>query len=291
MKKIILILTLFIGLISCKGNSSEASLQTKNEVAQNNLKRYDVKSGMLKYKMTILGNVLGGTIKGEGTENLYFKDWGAVELREEQSTTNTRIKVLGHETNETSSSHSINKINNGEIYVVDFDNKIITKSRNPLMDIFKANHVDATDAGKRMLESMGGKLKGNETYQGYDCQVWEVPGGKQWIYKGLTLKLEMTVMGITTVKEATSVKIDVNIPISKFDLPDFTVVEQEDFMSNEQMDMEMEQAKKDIESFKNISFEDWKKQIQQADPEMKNKNDAELQEIYDMTQKMSDIFK
>lgn len=291
MKKITLIFVLFIVFTSCKGNKGEDPTKIKNETeaTENNLKRYDLKSGIVAYKMTFSGEVPGGTVKGEGTENLYFKEWGAIELREEQSTTNTRIKILGHETNETTTAHTMNKINNGEIYVVNFDGKYISKSRNPLMDIFKAGQVDVVDAGKKMLENMGGKLAGNENYRGYDCQVWELPGGKQWIYKGLMLKLEMTVMGITTIKEATTMKFDANIPDSKFDLPDFPVNEEEGFQTNDEMDLEMEAAKKDLETLRTLSFEDWKKSIQQADPEMKNRSDDELREIYTMMQKMASM--
>ena len=73
MKKISILLSLAVALVSCSGNS------------QNQLKRYQVKSGIVEYTTTISGKVLGGKIAGSGTENLYFKNWGAVELKEEES--------------------------------------------------------------------------------------------------------------------------------------------------------------------------------------------------------------
>ncbi|MDZ7775937.1 MAG: hypothetical protein U5L09_10275 [Bacteroidales bacterium] len=49
--------------------------------------------------------------------------------------------------------------------------------------------ADAGEAGKSMLESMGGKKVGNEKFMGYNCEVWELSGGNNvWIYKGAMLR-------------------------------------------------------------------------------------------------------
>ncbi len=66
MKKSSLLIFLFTTLISCNGNS------------QKKLKRYQIKSGIVKYESTITGKVLGSTMSGSGTQTIYFKDWGAI---------------------------------------------------------------------------------------------------------------------------------------------------------------------------------------------------------------------
>lgn len=274
MKKLSILLSLAVVLVSCSVNS------------QNQLKRYDVKSGIVKYKTTISGGLMGGTVTGDGTSELYFKDWGALELSEEISSQTTTMKMFGSESVETTESHTMKKLDNGESYTVNFDREEIWVSRDPMMDYMIQSGTDAGDAGQSMLESMGGTKIGEESFQGYNCEIWEIMGAKQWLYKGVMLKLEMTLMGITTVTEATSAKFDVSVPDANFELPDFTVQETDGYMNNEEFQDEMDDDEMKIEQLQKLSFEDYKKMVIEADPEMKNASDAELRQTYDMMQAM-----
>lgn len=274
MKKISIIFSLAVLLVSCNGNS------------QNTIKRYEVKSGIIKYTSTISGKVLGGKVKGSGTENLYFKNWGAVELKEEQSNQTTTMKFFGKEKIKTNSTHVINKLDNGESYLVDFDKKTITVGRDPMMDIMKQSNTNVSDKGVNMLESMGGEKVGTGSVLGYNCEIWNVLGGKQWIYKGLMLKMEMTVLGIKTVTEATSAKFDVSVADSNFKLPDFPIHKQEGFMNNQEFESEMDEMNNNMDEISKLSFEEWKKLATKDDPEMQEMSDEELRETYDMIQKM-----
>jgi hypothetical protein len=271
MKKISILLSLVVALVSCTGNS------------QNQLKRYNLKSGIVKYKTIISGKMMGGTITGSGTENLYFKNWGATELKEEESTQTSHIKFFGKEKTKSTSKHAMNKLDNGESYSVDFENKTIKVGRDMAMDMFKETNTSASDGGKSMLESMGGEKIGDETYQGYKCEVWTIMNGKQWIYKGVMLKMEMTVLGIKTVTEATSVKFDVSVADTNFKLPDFPLQKTESYMSNEEYQKGMDEG---MENIQNMSFEEWKKMSTKNDPEMEEMSDEELYQTYDMIQKM-----
>ncbi len=291
--KNISILFLFILLfVSCKNNDTEtldtASLISKKE--NQDLKRYKVKSGMITYKTTISGNIMGGVVSGSGTENKYFRNWGSLELVEEESTKTTTIKMFGQNKKETETTHTINKFNNGESYYVDFKHKKIYANRDLAMDmtkIFQPNQ-DAGAVGKSMAEGMGGKIIGKENYLGYECEIMELMGSKQWIYKGVTLKLEMTVMGISTLKEATSAKFNVSVSDTFFELPDFPIIKQKGFMSNEEFNKEMnnEDYQDEIDALKNMTFEEWKSVAIKEDEEMRNMSDQELRETYDMMQKM-----
>ncbi|WP_456375962.1 hypothetical protein [Lutibacter sp.] len=274
MKKINILLSLIIVLTSCSGNS------------QNKLKRYDVKSAIIQYNITTSGKTFGSTIKGAGTESLYFKDWGAVELTEEQSTQTTVTKIFGKGKTQTTSTHIIKKLDNGESYHADFDKKVIYLTRDLGMDMMKQSNTDAGEAGKSMLESMGGEKIGNEDFMGYNCEVWSVPGGKQWMYKGTVLKLEMTMLGITTVKEATSAKFNVSVPAENFKLPDFPIQKMDGYMDNDEYNDELEEMDDKMDKIQNLSFEEWKEMATKNDEEMKAMSDEELRQTYDMIQKM-----
>jgi hypothetical protein len=169
-----------IAVIACNAN------------ANNKLKRYEVKSGIVKYTTSISGKVMGSTVNGSGTSSLFFKEWGAVELNEEKSSQTSSIKFLGKKTTETEYSHSMAKLDNGKSYFVDFENKKIIGGRDATMELTKAFYpnADAGDAGKNMMESMGGKKVSTEKFMGYTCDIWEIARGTQWNYKGVMLKME-----------------------------------------------------------------------------------------------------
>ncbi len=285
MKKVIFLLSFLIVFTACKGNENKSN--SKNEASQEvKLKRYKVKSGIVEYKTSISGSVMGGTVTGSGTQNLYFKDWGALELQKENSTQTTIVKMFGNENKQTTKTNTISKLDNGESYQVDMDKKQIFLRRDPMMDLFKQTNSDVGDAGKKMLESMGGKKIGDEKFMGYNCEVWDIMGGKQWLYKGVMLKLEMTMMGITTITEATSAKFDVNVSDKYFELPDFPIVKEEGYRNNEEFKEDMKEMDRNMEKISKMSYEEWKEMAIAEDEEMKGMSEEELRQTYDMMQKM-----
>lgn len=295
MKNIFLSLFLLLFITSCKGNENKSadSLTVQSESQEKKLKRYEVKSGIVTYKITISGGVLGGTVTGSGTENLYFKDWGALELIEEKSTQTTTMKIFGKKSTETTNTHTMGKLDNGESYHVDFDSKTIFLRRDMAMDLTKAFHpnADASDVGKGMLEGMGGKKTGNEVIKGYNCEIWDIGGAKQWIYKGVPLKVEVSVMGIKTVKEA--IKADFNTVISNdnFKLPNYKIQKEEGFLNNAEFKDEIEDMDANMDKMSNMSFQEWKKLATANDEEMQEMSDKELRQTYDMMQKMIKVRK
>ncbi len=291
MKKFSILVSLLIVFLSCKGNDNKASDSTsvKSEKQDNKLKRYEAKSGIIQYKMTINGNVMGSQITGSGTESLYFKDWGNLELVEEKSTTTTKTNIFGQKNTETTQAHTMSKLDNGESYHVDFDKQQIFLRRDMAMDLTKTYAGgDVNKTGKEMLEGMGGKVVGTEKFLGYNCEIWEIMGAKQWMHKGAVLKLEMTVMGIVTIKEATSAKFNVSVSDSNFKLPDFPIIKEEGYMDNEEYEDEMEDMDAKMKEISKMSFEDWKKMAlsDNDDNEMQNMSEEELRSTYDMMQQM-----
>jgi len=286
MKKYAILLTATLLFISCGKSESEKAIDSK-------YKRYEVKSGIVKYKTTITGKVMGSVISGEGKSSLYFKDYGALELKEEESEQTTEMKIFGQKKTDKTNEHSITKMDKGIVYTVDFKNKKINKIENIGMALMQ--NTDMNKVGKQMLETMGGKELGTEKFMGYECEIWDMNGAKQYFYKGIPLRSEIKMMGITTITEATSVKFDTKVSDSKFNLPDFEIVELENMMGGESIDKimnsadfqdDMEDVKENMDALSKMSFKEWKKFAQESDPEMAKMNDKELRETYDLIQQM-----
>ncbi|RKE03638.1 hypothetical protein [Marinifilum flexuosum] len=288
MNKLILAIVIMAGTISCRGN------------AKDKVKRYEVKSGIVQYSTTISGKVMGSTISGKGTESLYFKAYGALELKEEKSERTTTTKIFGQQNTETEYTHTMNKLDNKMSYTVDFDNKVIYKNQDMAMSAIKAFHLnaDAGDAGRKMLEGMGGKKTGAESILGHSCEIWDLAGVRQWIYKGVTLKSEATIMGITTTTIATSAKFNVSVADKYFQLPNFPEKEMEVGMSGdggaavmqslfEDMDEDDEgNGMEDLKRAARMSFAEFKREAKQ-DEEMSRMSDDDLRHQHNMIKKMA----
>lgn len=286
MKKFSLLLFTAILLFACNGSDKNDRLALHSEKQSQELKRYEVKSGIISYETKTFGKVMGSSIAGTGSEKKYFKDWGAVELIDETSTETTTTKMFGKKSEDTKTKHSITKLDKGETAVVDFKNKKIYMNRDMAMDMASMFNINAGDAGKSMAKGMGGKMIGKETFLGYPCEIMELMGSKQWIYKGIPLKMEMTTMGITTTKTAISAKFNINVADKYFELPDFPVIKQEGFMSNQEFEMESDDMKDEIDALKKMSYQEWKELATKEDEELRNMSDKELRETYDMMQTM-----
>ncbi|WP_461630440.1 hypothetical protein [Labilibaculum euxinus] len=207
--KYFVIAVLSIVLFSC---DKDDDLQSKD------IKRYNVESGIVHYETSISGPY----VNGSGTEDLYFKKWGALEMSfEDKSETLTMINANGIEESTTTNARNAYKIDNEKIYVVDYAASIIFTKEDPLIDYMRQNNLDALEAGRETMISMGGVQLDNEKILGYDCEVWDLLGVKQWIYKGITLKAVSHMAGITIIEEATSIKFDVSVADSYFELPNF----------------------------------------------------------------------
>ena len=176
-------------------------------------KRYEVKSGVIEYTITHTGNVMGVKVNGKGTAKTVFKEWGNVELHSEDIESNTMgIKEREQE---------MSKIDNGKLFVVDFDEKVIYAYTPETMK--NSEYEDFAKTGKEMVEAMGGEKIGEEKFMGYSCEVWQMMHIKLWLYKGIMLKSEAEMMGIKHTTTATKVNLDISISEDDLKLPNFPI--------------------------------------------------------------------
>ena len=297
MKHIIYLLGIFLisGHYACQSNSQDKSRNlSQNTIVDvdNNstLKRYHVKSGIVKYKTRIKGKVMGSTIEGSGTQELYFKNWGDTELKKTEEKKVTHINIFGQKKTEVENTKTIDKLDNGKSYTVDEKNKVIYVRQDPAMNMMKnMKQEDVSAAGESMLKSLGGKKIGTGKVLGYTCDIWEIPGGKQWIYKGVPLKLEMTLMGITTTNEAVEAKFNVSVPDKYFDLPNYPVQQMPGFQNDPNQTKDMKQGAAQI---RKMSFKQYKEMLQKNDPEaFKNMSENDMKMSYRLMQKMAQQMK
>ena len=176
-------------------------------------KRYEVKSGIIEYTITNSGNMMGMKMQGSGTAKTAFKEWGNVELNSEESQTNT-MGTKEHDKQMT-------KIENGKVYNVDFDQKVIYELS--VDALANSEDKDLVKTGKEMLISMGAKKIGDEKFMGYACEVWEMMKVKVWLHKGVMLKSEADIMGIKNTTVATKIKLDISVPDDAFKLPNYPI--------------------------------------------------------------------
>lgn len=192
------------------------------------MQRYLVKSGEVQYKITGNGSMMGIETKLEGESSLYFKDYGSIELTKEKTTQD----IMGQKEIE----EDITKFENGMVYSVDLEEKVIYKQKIP---------IDSDDElfqnrDENSLKSIGGKMIGNDKVAGYKCDLWELNGAKICIYKGVPLKTETIVMGTTHTQVATSVKFNISIADDKFALPNYPIKSMSDIRAQRQEEMKQQ---------------------------------------------------
>lgn len=257
----ILVMALLLSLTSCSQNS-------KSE--KNSYKKYPFKSAIIEY--TISGN-------STGTKTTYIADYGYKQAELSETTTS----IMGFKTKEKKDVITIGSIVN----TIDHQTKSVVKTNNPFAEKYAKNvGEDYIKTGEDVLTALGFQKSGTETILGKKCTIWKGMN-TIWAWKGLVLKSETNIMGMKIAETATSIKTDINVPASKFEIPsDYNVQEApvgalgdvfselddaKDEMTSEEKDM-MKQVQK-------MSFEDFKKMMKKEDPEV---SDEEIENAYKM---------
>lgn len=185
---------------------------------------YKTKSGMVEYKISGLS---------EGTEVLYFDNYGLLESRK----TTTKTTIMGF----SAESKSLNIRDKEWSYSINLDEKTGTKTKNEdvekfAKDMVKSNNLE--DKADEIIKALGGKKLGDEMFMGRMCEVWEFTriSSKGWYYKMVPLKLEVSLMGTITYT-ATKFEEGVSVPAEKYSIPKGIKIEEVD-MSKTPKNME-----------------------------------------------------
>ena len=228
---------------------------------ENTTKRYPVSSAKISYEIKGAGEVMG-MIKTEtlGKKRVIFNAFGMNELTEEN-----KVEKRTHNGETTiDKQHTIKYMKRSTLYSVDFNKKQIMRSENQGLAMAQAlmgSNKDMATAGKEMMLKMGAKNTGTDKVAGYSCEVWEMLGSTQCLYKGIPLRVVSDVMGIKSTEVATKVEFDIELSKDDFKLPDFPVFQIDmDRMMAGMKPLELDKTKldamdkkADLEASKNVS--------------------------------------
>jgi hypothetical protein len=155
----------------------------------NTMKRYNLKQACIEY--TVSGAMQNGT------EVLYFDNWGAREAKY----TKTTLKMAGM----SQETNTVTFLEGAWTYTVDLDRQTGTKTENPFLKDIEGD--DPQEMGKEMMVKMGGKIIGTEKILGKRCDIWEIKnmGVKTWVWNWVTLKTETNMMGMEMTNVATKI--------------------------------------------------------------------------------------
>jgi hypothetical protein len=175
------------------------------------LKRYAIKSGYIKLELT--GNI-------SGTREVWWDNYGSKTHELEKSSSVT--KVFGIKTEEK--THTLTIHSDGEYWIRDYIEGTGSKGKIYGYEQSKSlansmNDQEREQFGRQMLESMGGQIEGKEKVGNYNCEVVSLMGAKTWVYKGVTLKSETSIMGITANEKFTEFKPNASVSSAKFVAP------------------------------------------------------------------------
>jgi len=173
--------------------------------ATSEIRRFDIEQGFVRYE------ILGGAQLTEetnlnihGTSKLYFKEWGAVLQEEDLGIIETKGAI-----NYVQEIKRLEKHTKDKIITVDYENEQLLERKT---DKQFSSHQKETE---------GLLHRGQEVVAGVLCSIWIGPSIRKCIYKGVVLKQESNVLGISYVKRAIKVVFDINISQKQSALPDY----------------------------------------------------------------------
>ena len=166
---------------------------------------FDVESGMVMYQISGGAQLTPETnLSISGSAQLRFKEWGEVKLEEEEGTVLTTGAIKHKQY-----VHKLEKRTEDKIITVDYENEQLLE------------HAKGSSLSNMELETEGLLQRGQDVVSGLLCKLWIGPGIQKCMHKGIVLKQESHVMGVSYVKIATKVAFDINASLQKCKVPDF----------------------------------------------------------------------
>lgn len=178
--------------------------------AQSQKQVYSIKSGYVEYELT------GSTV---GTKKLWWDNYGSLSRTEINATTTTKMFGIKNE----DVANSITIINNDRYWTINLDeNSGMTGSIDAASALITEGMTEAEkeEYVESVMESLGGEVKGQETIHGVVCDIYEVFGAQTWIYEGISLKSDVSVMGIENFEMSTNFEKNIIVSSDKFVAPE-----------------------------------------------------------------------
>ncbi len=166
------------------------------------VKIFPFKSAIIEYKYEA---------SMKGTHIKYIDDWGYKQA-------DYIKKELNFGGNEDKEYETIILIGT-KAYTINLQGKEVAIGRNETYNYYLLNQDrKCTDVSETLIKAEGFKPGGTEEYLGKECKVWKADKVKKLSWNGVALKSEINFMTMM-VEKATSIKIDIDIPAEKFDIP------------------------------------------------------------------------
>lgn len=196
-------LAFFLTIIPFIGYSQA---QNATKLRSQNLKKYEIKSAEIKYKIS--GDA-------EGEEMMTFDEYGWKSLRQQEMT----FELYG-----ISSTQTVYEVTDGDyIYRLNLDDSTY-QLRKDIKWSQQASYKSPGQVSEAILFSMGGSQQADSTLNSKTCQVWTFEGKaikEMWIWKGLVLKRKAKLGDRNIITVATEVNIDISPDPSLFGFPDY----------------------------------------------------------------------
>lgn len=174
------------------------------------LPQYGVEKGLIVYDVYGGGPLTPETnLTLEGNASLRFSNFGKTLISGEEGIVLTSGALQSRQ-----AIKNLEKQTSNALFTVDFQNEKIQERKNSISNALKSG------------ESKDLNNTGQEEVAGVTCDVWQGQGIRKCLYKGIPLKIESDVLGISYHKVARIVDFDTNSTSEAYELPDFPV---EDF--------------------------------------------------------------
>lgn len=196
MKNLFLLTLLAMLVFACNSNESGDDEQSSAS------KKYEVKSGYIVYKMSMMGM--------DTKTTMYFKDYGKTEASV------TELNLMGQQ----STTKMLRK--DEFVYQYSVEQKSGTKIKMTEEEMASNGEAVKLDE-KTIVDEMGGKKIGTEEVLGKECTVYEVnidnAESKYWIWKNLIFKMVARQDEAEVTMEAVEFKETSDFPAGTFEVP------------------------------------------------------------------------
>ena len=171
---------------------------------------FEVESGMVIYEIYGGAQLTPETnLSIKGNARLRFKEWGEIKLEEEKGMVLTTGAIKHKQY-----VKRLEKQTKDSVITVDYQNEQLLERKRG-----KGKESEAD-------ETNGLLKKGQQSVAGVLCDIWEGPGVKKCIYKGIVLKSESHVFDVSYVKVATEALFNINTSAEEeCEVPDYPVQE------------------------------------------------------------------